>query len=72
MNDNDELCQLDSGNDCYVVVKPFKDKMLVNVRKYDKRNDGVLFPTKKGNHPQLREMVETGNMVAQFIDEEIP
>ena len=71
MNDNDELCQIDIGNDCYVVVKPFKSEMLVHVRKYDKQNEGGLFPTKKGNHHQLREMEETGNKVAQFIEEEV-
>ena len=43
-----QLCQIDIGNDCYVVGNTFKGQMLIHVRKYDRRNDGTLFPTKKG------------------------
>ena len=43
-----QLCQIDIGNACYVVGNMFKGQMLIHVRKYDRRNDGMLFPTKKG------------------------
>ncbi|MEW8546776.1 MAG: transcriptional coactivator p15/PC4 family protein [Candidatus Thiodiazotropha sp.] len=43
-----QLCQIDIGNNCYVVGKTFKGQMLIHIRKYDRRDDGTLFPTKKG------------------------
>lgn len=43
-----QLCQLDIGNDCYVVGNTFKGQMLIHVRKYNRRSDGTLFPTEKG------------------------
>ena len=46
--DRDELCQIDIGNDCYVVGNTFKGQMLIHVRKYEKTDDGKCFPTKKG------------------------
>ena len=42
-----QLCQIDIGNDCYVVVNTFKGQMLIYVRKYARRDDGKLFPTKR-------------------------
>ena len=71
VNDNDELCQLDIGNDCYVVAKPFKGEILVHVRKYGKQNDGGLFPTKKGIALSLEKWKKLEEWKAQFIDEEI-
>ena len=44
----EQLCQIDLGNQCYVVGKTFNGQMLIHVRKYDRRDDGTLFPTKKG------------------------
>ena len=43
-----QLCQIDIGNDCYVVGNTFKGQMLIHIRKYERRDDGKLFPTKKG------------------------
>ena len=43
-----QLCQIDIGNGCYVVGNTFKGQMLIHVRKYEKRDDGKLFPTKRG------------------------
>lgn len=43
-----QLCQLDIGNGCYVVAKSYNDEMLIHIRKYEKRFDGSLYPTKKG------------------------
>ena len=44
----EQLCQIDLGNQCYVVGKLFKGQMFIHVRRYDRRDDGTLFPTKKG------------------------
>lgn len=43
-----QFCQIDIGNDCYVVGNTFKGQVLTHVRKYERRSDGTLFPTKKG------------------------
>ena len=46
---NDEqICQIDIGNDCYVVGKVFKGQMLIHIRQYGRRGDGTLLSTKKG------------------------
>ena len=45
--DQQQLCQIDIGNSCYVVGNTFKGRMLIHVRIYDRRDDGTLFPTKK-------------------------
>lgn len=71
VNDNEELCRLDIGNDCYVVAKPFKGEMLVHVRKYDKRDDGLLFPTKKGIALNLEKWAKLECWKSQDIDDEI-
>ena len=46
--DQQQLCQIDIGNNCYVVCNTFKGQMLIHIRHYDRRDDGTLFPTKKG------------------------
>ena len=43
-----QLCQIDIGNDFYVTGNTFKGQILIHVRKYDKRDNGTIFPTKKG------------------------
>ena len=43
----EQLCQIDLGNQCYVVGKTFKGQMLIHVRKYDRRDDGTYFPLKR-------------------------
>ena len=43
----DQFCQFDLGNQCFVVGKPFKGQILIHVRRYDRRKDGTLFRTKK-------------------------
>ena len=47
--DNDQqLCQIDIGNDCYVVGKEFTGKTLIHTRQYERHGDGTIFLTKKG------------------------
>lgn len=48
VGEQQQLCQIDIGNNCYVVGKTFKGQMLIHVRQYDRRDDRTLFPTKKG------------------------
>lgn len=48
VGEQQQLCQIDIGNDCYVVGNTFKGQMLIHVRKYERKDDGTLFPTKKG------------------------
>ena len=33
----EQLCQIDLGNQCYVVGKLFKGQMFIHVRRYDRR-----------------------------------
>ena len=40
----EQLCQIDLGNQCNVVGKLFKGQMLIHVRTYDRRDDWALFP----------------------------
>ena len=42
-----QLCQIDIVNSCYVVGNTFKGQVLIHVRIYDRRDDGTLFRTKK-------------------------
>ena len=48
LGNDEQICQIDIGNDCYVVGKVFGGNMLIHIRQYARRSDGTLFPTKKG------------------------
>ena len=46
--DHQQLSQIDITNSCYVVNNVLKGHLLIHIRHYDRRDDGTLFPTKKG------------------------
>ena len=47
LGNDKQICQIDIGNDCYVVGKVFGGNMLIHIRQYARRSDGTCFRQRK-------------------------
>ncbi|XP_041369998.1 uncharacterized protein LOC121383951 [Gigantopelta aegis] len=62
-------CQLEIGQNVYVVAQPWKQELLIHIRKFDS-DKGKTFPTKQGIALNLKQWVELCGCKSQ-IDETI-
>ena len=63
-----QLFQLDIGSGCYFVAKPYNGQLLVHIRKYEKNDEGRLYPTKKGIALNLEKWKKFSECVSEEID----
>ncbi|XP_021365772.1 uncharacterized protein LOC110458416 [Mizuhopecten yessoensis] len=65
------LCQLDIGNDLYLVANNFQDKLWFHIRVYEKRLDNTTYPTKKGIVLDLEKLTKLLTWYVDDVDEAI-
>lgn len=69
--ENTTICQLDIGREVYVVAQTFQGRTYVHVRRYGKRLDGGIFPTKTGISLDLEKWKKIHELQSDNIDESI-
>ncbi|OWF35836.1 hypothetical protein KP79_PYT23038 [Mizuhopecten yessoensis] len=65
------LCQLNIGNDHYIVANNFQDKLWFHIRVYEKRLDNTTYPTKKGIVLDLEKWTKLLTWYVDDVDEAI-
>ncbi|OWF45232.1 Activated RNA polymerase II transcriptional coactivator p15 [Mizuhopecten yessoensis] len=69
--EENKLCQLDIGNDHYVVASRFQGRLYIHIRIYEKRPDNTTYPTKKGITLDLEKWTKLMTWYSDDVDEAI-